>query len=89
MNDVSPQVGRATSGSHDKQTNQNQRSSPIYHYFICNSLEHKIYDCPHKLAAQEMFQDKVSHAELKKDDATINMVLDVEIKSQNPRLVLQ
>jgi hypothetical protein len=32
-----------------------QGSSPIYHSFICKSLEHKIYDYPHKSTAHEMF----------------------------------
>jgi translation initiation factor 2 alpha subunit (eIF-2alpha) len=36
-----------------------------------------------------MFQDKVSHAKLKKDEAVVNMVLVVEIKSQNLILMLQ
>ncbi len=36
---------------------------------------------PHKLATQEMFQNKVSHAEPKKDEAIINMVLVIEMKS--------
>jgi hypothetical protein len=89
MNEISFQVGRRMSGSHGKQMNQNQGSSPIYHCFICNSLEHKIYDCPHKLATQEMFRDKVSHVELKKDEVIVNMVLTSEIRSQNPRLMLQ
>lgn len=36
-----------------------------------------------------MFRDKVSHAELKKDEVVVNMVLVVEIKSQNLILMLQ
>jgi len=36
---------------------------------------------PHKLVTQEMFQNKVSHAEPKKDEAIINMVLVIEMKS--------
>ncbi len=35
-----------------------------------------------------MFKDKISHAKLKKDEATINMVLIIATWSQNPRLVL-
>jgi hypothetical protein len=35
-----------------------------------------------------MFQDKVSHAKPKKDEVVVNMVLIVEIRSQNPRLAL-
>jgi hypothetical protein len=60
----------------------------VYRRFICNSLEHKIYDCPHRSVAQEMFRKKVSHVEPKKDEAIINLVLVVETRSQNPRLVL-
>jgi hypothetical protein len=44
-------------------------------------MEHKIYDYPHKLIAEEMFRDKVSHAKPKKDEVTINMVLVVEMRS--------
>jgi hypothetical protein len=68
-------------GNHEKQGNPNQRSSSIYHCFICNSLKHKVYEYPHKLVAQEMFQDKVSHAKPKKDQVVVNMVLVVEMKS--------
>jgi hypothetical protein len=35
-----------------------------------------------------MFREKISHVKLKKDKATINMVLVVTTRSQNPRLVL-
>jgi hypothetical protein len=37
---------------------------------------------------QKMFKDKISHAKLKKDEATINMVLIIATWSQNPILVL-
>jgi hypothetical protein len=60
----------------------------VYCRFICNSLEHEIYDCLHKSTAQEMFQDKVSHVEPKRDEAIISLVLVVKMRSQNPRLVL-
>jgi hypothetical protein len=36
-----------------------------------------------------MFRDKVLHAKPKKDEVTINMVLVVEMRSWNPRLLLQ
>jgi hypothetical protein len=36
-----------------------------------------------------MFQNKNSHAELKKDETVVNIVLIVKMKSQNPILVLQ
>ncbi len=67
--------------------NQNQGSSLVYRCFICNSLEHKIYDYPHKLTTQYMFQDKVSHIEPKKDKAAIIMVLAITTKSHNLGLV--
>jgi len=35
-----------------------------------------------------MFKDKVSDAKLKKDKVTINMVLVIATRSQDPRLVL-
>jgi hypothetical protein len=44
-------------------------------------MEHKIYDYPHKLVAHEMFQDKVSHVEPKRDEAVVNMVLVVATRS--------
>ncbi len=36
VNEVSPQARRGTNGNHEKQGNQNQGSSLIYHCFICN-----------------------------------------------------
>jgi len=36
-----------------------------------------------------MFRNKVSHPKPKKDEVTVNMVLVVKMRSQNPRLVLQ
>ncbi len=36
-----------------------------------------------------MFRNKISYAELKKDDAPINMVLAIETSSQNPIVVTQ
>jgi hypothetical protein len=56
VNEVSPQVGRRTGGNHGKQRNQNQGTSLVYCYFICNSLEHNIYDYPHKPVAQKLLQ---------------------------------
>ncbi len=54
---------------------------PHISFSVCNSLEHKIYDYPHKLATQEMFRIKVSHAKPKKDEVAINMVLNIETRS--------
>ncbi len=55
---------------------------PHISFSVCNSLERKIYDYPHKSATQEMFRIKVSHAKPKKDEAAINMVLAIETRSQ-------
>ncbi len=47
--------------------NQSNKSGPItYQCFICNSLEHKIFDYPHCRATQDMFKDKGSPMEPKK-----------------------
>jgi hypothetical protein len=88
MNKVSPQVGKGMTGNHRKQGNWNQGNSPIYCCFVCNSLEKEIYDYPRRSITQKMFQDKASHVKLKKDKVVVNMVLIVEIRSQNVRLML-
>ncbi len=36
-----------------------------------------------------MFQDKISHAEPKNDEADVNMVLAIKRKSHNPRLAIK
>jgi hypothetical protein len=37
---------------------KNKFDSIIYHCFICNFVEHKIYNYPHKDIAQAMFKEK-------------------------------
>jgi hypothetical protein len=47
--------------------NQSNKSGPIaYWCFICNFLEHKIFDYPHCQATQDMFKDKGSPMEPEK-----------------------
>jgi hypothetical protein len=59
----------------------NKSSSIIYHCFICNSIEHKIYDYLYKDVAQAMFKEKVAMVTPKKDDVAINMVSVVTTRS--------
>jgi len=67
--------------------NQSNKSDPIaYWCFICNSLEHKIFDYPHCQATQDMFKDKGSPMEPKKKPPTINMVLAMTIRSRAPKM---
>ncbi len=47
----------------------NKYGSIIYCYFIYNFVEHKIYDYPHKDAAQAMFREKAAMVTPKEDDA--------------------
>jgi hypothetical protein len=47
----------------------------IYHCLICGSLDHKIYDFPHKHVTHEIFKDKISTTKPKKEDVVVNMVL--------------
>ncbi len=61
-------------GGHEK---ANKFGSIIYCCFICNSIEHKIYNCPHKDVAQVMFRKKVVTATPKKENVVVNMVLVV------------
>ncbi len=52
---MSTQSNRGIESQYSKQGNQNQggNTSPtIYWCFICNLVEHKIYDCPHKSGAK-------------------------------------
>ncbi len=55
----------------------NKCGSIIYHCFICNSIQHKIYDYFHKDIAQAMFKEKAAMIAPKKDDVIIDMVLVV------------
>lgn len=53
--------------------------------FIYISVEHKIYDCPHKDAAHAMFKEKVAVATPNKDDVVVNMVLTITTRNQIPK----
>jgi hypothetical protein len=59
-------------GGHRK---ANKSSSIIYYCFICNFIEHKIYDYLHKDITQVMFKEKGVVVAPKKDNVAINMVL--------------
>jgi hypothetical protein len=60
----------------------NKSSSIIYRYFIYNSIEHKIYDFPHKDVIQAMLREKAMTTTLEKDDVAINIVLAITAHSQ-------
>ncbi len=60
-------------------------SSQLFHLQFTKTKH--LHDYPHKLTTQKMFKDKVFDAKLKKDKATINMVLVIATRSQDPGLV--
>ncbi len=66
----------------------NKYGSIIYHCFICNSVEHKIYDYPCKDAIQTMFREKAIVATPKEDNVVVNMVLAITTYSQIPENVV-
>jgi hypothetical protein len=66
----------------------NKSGSIIYHYFIYNSIEHKIYDYPYKDASQAMIKEKVTAATPKKDNVVVNMVSTITTCSQIPKSVV-
>jgi hypothetical protein len=53
-----------------------------YSYFICNGLDHKIFDYLHQQVALEMFKNKKANFEVKKKNVAVNMVLAIMTKSQ-------
>ncbi len=66
--------------------NQSNKSGPIaYRCFICNSLEHKIFDYPRCQTTQNMFKDKGNPMELGGKKTTINMMLAITTQSQAPK----
>ncbi len=80
MNGVLAQIGDNTwnkSGNKGGCGKTNKYGSIIYRCFICNFIEHKIYDYFHKDVAQAMFREKVAVATPKEDDVVVNMVLVV------------
>jgi hypothetical protein len=83
VNGVLAQFGGTGNKSSSKrgQGKGNKSTSIIYCCFICNSIEHQIYDYLHKDATQAMFKEKVAVATFKKDDVVVNMVLAVSIRS--------
>jgi hypothetical protein len=69
VNEVFAQQNKNIENSYGQQQNQNQgnKIGPIvYHSFICNSLEHKIYDYPHCQVVQSMLRDEGTTIELKR-----------------------
>jgi hypothetical protein len=83
VNGTSTQLGgtKTKFGNKRGRGEANKSSSIIYHYFICDSIKHKIYDYLYKDAAQAMFKEKVTVATPKKDDVIVNMVLVVITRS--------
>jgi hypothetical protein len=74
---VQPSGTRKKSNNKGGHKEVNKSSSIIYHYFICNFVEHKIYDYLHKDAIQAMFRERAMTTTPKKDDVFVNMVLVV------------
>jgi hypothetical protein len=68
---------RNKSGNKGGHKKANKSGSIIYCCFICNYVEHKIYNCLHKDVAQVMFKKKVVTTTPKKENVAINMVLVV------------
>ncbi len=61
MNGVLAQINGGTRnkfGNKGGQGNANKFGSIVYCCFICNFIEHKIYNYPHKDVAQAMFKEK-------------------------------
>ncbi len=66
-------LAQTSGGAGNKSNNKighgeaNKSSSIIYHCFICNSIEHKIYDYLDKDVIHVMFKGKVTMAAPKKE----------------------
>ncbi len=58
----------------------NKSNSILYHCFICNFVELKIYNYPHKDVTQVMFKEKAMTITPKKEDV-VNMVLAITTHS--------
>jgi hypothetical protein len=86
MNGVSTQPNGIRNKSNNKRGSRkvNKSDSIIYHCFVYNFFEHKIYDCLHKDVGQAMFREKVMTIAPKKDDVAVNMVLAITTHSQIP-----
>ncbi len=63
------------SGNKGSHKEANKSSSIIYRYIIYNSIEHKIYDFPHKDVIQAMFREKATTTTLEKDDVAILLTI--------------
>ncbi len=87
MNGVPTQLGGTWNKSNNKRGHKeaNKSSSIIYHYFICNVVETKTYDCLHKDAIHALFKKKGVLVAPKKDDVVVNMILVVTIHNQIPK----
>lgn len=66
----------------------NKSNSIIYYCFICNFVEHKVYNCPHKDMVLAMFKEKATLAEVKKENVSVNMVLVITTHNQLPKNVI-
>jgi hypothetical protein len=66
----------------------NKFNSIIYHCFVYNSIEHKIYNYHNKDAIQVMFREKATLVTPKKEDVAINMILAITTHSQIPKNVV-
>ncbi len=86
MNRVLTQLGGTWTkfGNNGGHGEVNKSDSIIYHYFIYNSIEHKIYDYPYKDASQAMFKEIATTITPKKDNVVVNMVLTIITCSQIP-----
>jgi hypothetical protein len=91
MNGVSAQID---GGTRNKSNNKggriegNKSRSIIYRCFICNSIEHKIYNCFHKDTTQAKFKEKAIAIAPKKEDVVVNMVLIITTHNQIPKNVV-
>ncbi len=87
-------LAKTNGGTRNKSSNRrghkeaNKYGLIIYRYFICNFIEHKVYDYLHKDVAQAMFKEKATTTTPKKDDVTVNMVFVIIIHSQIPKNVV-
>jgi hypothetical protein len=90
VNGVSTQLNGTRSKSNNKGGHEkvNKFGSIIYHCFICNFFEHKIYDCLHKDVGQTMFREKAMTDAPKKNDVVVNMVLAIITHNQIPKNVV-
>jgi hypothetical protein len=83
MNGVSAQINGGTRNKFGNKGNWgeiNKSSSIISQCFVYSFIEHKIYNYPLKGVTQEMFKEKVTMVEVKKD--AVNMVMAITTCSQ-------